>query len=229
MNGCHTFNSQFCVRVNVKYVHILLVALTFNFSQTLFTKTKYLYEQLLKPSKLLLLKMITIFSFLTTIIFFFYLASGAPLLNVNNDQKLMNGQAFYKSFNLFDLPLVGNRQPPKMEDVSSVSNHQVNADLAVVSSAEADPSGPEPFTGYGEAVETPRTDMFLINAPGDGQEQHRETEFKPIGVVPKLTGKILAPLQKHQLPADKNEAAVINPTAYFLEGADLDKVRSLNA
>lgn len=147
----------------------------------------------------------------------FYLSNAAPLLINNNDQKLVNGQTSYQSFSLFDLPIVAKRPPP-LKDAPIVANHQVKADLAVVSSAEVNPSEPEPFTGYGEAVDPAPSDMFIINAPSNTQD----SAAKPIGVVPKLTGHIMSPQQA--MPTDKNGAAIVNPTAYFLEGANLDKV-----
>lgn len=146
----------------------------------------------------------------------FYAINAAPLLANNNDHKL-NGQSSYQTFNLFDLPVVAKRPVAKAADAPIVTNHQVKADLAVVSSAEADP---EPFTGYGEARPS---DMFVINAPENVQEEAtKDSEPKSIGVAPKLTGHIVRPEEKAF--TDKSGAAIVNPTAYFLEGADLDKV-----
>jgi len=158
--------------------------------------------------------MFTVFGFLTLV---FYLVNAAPLLTNNHDHKLLNEQSSYQTFNLYELPIVAKRPP--LKGAPTMTNHQVRADLSVVSSAEANPSDPDPFTGYGEASETASTDMFVINPPANAQEP----DSKPIGVAPKLNGRILAPPQGP--PTDKNGAAVINPTAYFLEGADLDKIQ----
>ncbi|KAI6190111.1 hypothetical protein M3Y97_00081600 [Aphelenchoides bicaudatus] len=152
----------------------------------------------------------------------FYLSNALPLplLTGNSDQKLTNGQSAFKEFNLFELPIVSKR--PALKDAPIASNHQVKADLAVVSSAEIDTTGP--FNGYGEAVESPTSaDMFVINTPSGAQESKDSINNQPIGVVPKLTGHIVSP--QRQFPMDKSGAAIVNPTAYFLEGANLDKVQ----
>lgn len=147
----------------------------------------------------------------------FYSINAAPMLANPNDQK-MNGQASYQTFNLFDLPVISKRPTQKAADVPLVTSHQVKADLAVVASAEADDKDLSPFEGYGEAKPS---DMFVIDAPKDAQES-KDAEFKPIGVAPKLTGGFIS--NEPKTFTDKSGSAIINPTAYFLEGADLDKV-----
>jgi hypothetical protein len=147
-------------------------------------------------------------AFLAVLSLIAYMANAAPLVSSNADQKMLNGQSSYQAFSFFDLPVIA-KLPQNMGD--EPSKHQVRADLAVVESAEADNIGPDPYEG------TKPSDVFVVNGP-----TNKDSDSKPIGVVPKLTGTILG--SEPKVFTDKSGAAITNPTAYFLEGADLEKV-----
>ncbi|KAI6213353.1 hypothetical protein M3Y94_00140400 [Aphelenchoides besseyi] len=153
----------------------------------------------------------------TSILILFLLSTNAaPSIPNADSTKLLNGHAAYRSFNLYDLPVV--------------SNHAVKTDLAIVSSAEIDVGQ---LDGYGgpkaTEAEIPKTsDMFVVNAPENSKEQATDsTDFKPIGVVPKFTGSFRTNLNQ-QTATSQNGRPIINPAAYFLEGADLSKVPKPN-
>jgi len=165
------------------------------------------------------------FTLLASVSIFFYFTNAAPLLASHNDQKMIDGQSSFQPFNLFDLPVVANKHL-KVEGVPMLGNHPVRANLAVVASAEAENAETSPFAGYGEAIATeaeiPKTsDAFIIRTPDMVQGEQKEEE--QIGVVPKFTGRFLNTEQPKTL-TDKSGASIVNPSAYFLQGADLDKV-----
>lgn len=172
---------------------------------TLFIATSSFYLSRLNNSSVFI--MIALFTLLS---FVFYMASAAPLLSGNNDQKMLNGQSSYQSFSFLDLPVIA-KLPKDLND-AVVSEHQVKADLAVVESDEADNTGPEQIDGYGDSKPL---DMSV-------ETENKDSSPKPIGVVPKLTGTIIGAEPK--VFTDKTGAAITNPTAYFLEGVDLEKV-----
>ncbi|CAD5232285.1 unnamed protein product [Bursaphelenchus xylophilus] len=129
------------------------------------------------------------------------------------------------------LPQPDNSKPA-YRPLSFYNMPLIRAQGAVIASAEAENDDVSAFAGYGEPIATeaeiPKTaDAFLIASPPQVQLNVQPSEYKApaqIGVAPKFTGGFRTPLSESVRQFGGGKGAITNPAAFFMEGADLEKV-----
>ncbi|CAD5223420.1 unnamed protein product [Bursaphelenchus okinawaensis] len=160
------------------------------------------------------------------------LACAMPSLPQPQDSK-----PAYQIISFFNLPIVRAQSAPTASAQDAITNSEEidfrpRAQGAVTASDEAD-DDLSALSGYGEPMATeaeiPKSsDAFLIASPPQVQFNVQPSEYKApgqIGVAPTFTGGFRTPLSETVKQFDGEKGAITNPAAFFMEGADLDKVQ----